>query len=468
VKVGDQISGKYRLLRRLGEGGMGEVWSARNELTNRDFAIKLLLPDMARSPEALERFFREARATGQLRHPHLASVYDVGKTADGRPYLVMELLSGESLEDLLSRERRLAQGKVCLHFSQIAWALQAAHRAGVIHRDLSSANIFLAESEEGRHAVPKILDFGVSKFLGPSIDGRVRTADGAVLGSPAYMSPEQACGADGVDERTDIWALGVLMYECLTGSRPFTGANYNALLFAILNAPHQPLIEAMPEVDPELAELVSSCLVKDRSVREYSARHVAERLERIAWRLSSSKDAGIPRRRRATDRLSYQPEARLSRPELSAVGLSPDVLPLAVRWWNRFARRSGAAQVVAAVSAFAGVGVGITLGVLAATAARSEPPPVATDQVVATRPPLPSSSTTSSTVAESAHSPSELRLVANPTVVDATSSPEEVGPGLVQAVARGLGLADAGAPPPGGGAARRPGGAVTLSKPAPR
>jgi serine/threonine protein kinase len=467
VRIGDQISGKYRLLRRLGEGGMGEVWAARNELTNRDFAIKLLLPDMARNPEALERFFREARATGQLRHPHLASVYDVGKTADERPYLVMELLTGESLEERLLRERRLPQRQVCLLFSQIAWALQAAHRAGVVHRDLSSANVYLAASEEARHPVPKILDFGVSKFLGPSIDGRVRTADGAVLGSPAYMSPEQACGAETVDERTDLWALGILMYECLAGHRPFGGANYNALLFAILNAAHQPLVDAMPEVDVELAELVSSCLIKDRSVREYSARNVAERLERIAWRLSSSRDTAVPRRRRATDRMSLQPEGgRLSRPGLDDVGLSRAIQPAAVRWWNRFTRRGGPSKVVATASALVGAGVGITLGVLVASAAQDDSPStMGASAAVGHSPPASLASAPAVTVEPSPPVPRLSASVAPSRQASIAAGVEE--PGLVEAMARGLGL-DAASASADDRARKRKGGTIPLSKPAPR
>ena len=370
VKEGQWISGKYRLLRRLGVGGMAEVWSARNELTNRDFAIKILLPALARREDAVERFVREAKATGQLRHPNLVSVFDAGRTQDGRPYLVMELLVGESLEDRLERVRKLPQLTTCLLMSQVAWALHAAHQTGVVHRDLSSANVFLVPTGDRSVDAPKILDFGVSKFIGPVLDGRIRTEGGAVLGSPAYMSPEQAQGADSVDGRTDIWALGVLMYECLCGERPFNGSNYNALIYAINNAPHRSLTERAPEIHSELAKLVDSCLVKDQSAREYGARNLAERLEKLAWSLSAQgRDVRATPRRRATDRLSIRPESLSGpRPALRSVGLSADVLPAPVRWWLNFTRNGTPGQLIAVSSAIFGALVGITLGILMAVA----------------------------------------------------------------------------------------------------
>ncbi len=354
------------------------MWSARNELTNHDFAIKFLLPALARRDDAVERFVREAKATGQLRHPNLVKVFDAGRTRDGRPYLVMELLEGESLEDRLSRVGRLPETATCLLMSQVARALHAAHCAGVVHRDLSSANVFLVPSEDESSETPKILDFGVSKFLGPVLDERVRTEGGAVLGSPAYMSPEQAQGASSVDGRTDLWALGVLMYECLCGERPFKGSNYNALIYSIISAPHRSLQDRAPDVHPELARLVDSCLVKDPGAREYSARAVAERLEGLAWNLSStgrSSDAGP--RRRATDRLSSRPHVDVgSRPAFRSVGLSPAILPAPVRWWFEFTRNGASGQLIAVGSAMFGALIGITLGVLMATASESiEPAP---------------------------------------------------------------------------------------------
>ena len=198
VKSGDLVSRKYRLLRRLAEGGMGEVWSVRNERTNREFAIKFLLPALAKHPEALHRFVREAKATGQLRHPNIVSVLDAGMH-ERRPYLVMELLTGESLDECLQRVGKMRPLHACVVIAQVARAVAHAHQRKVIHRDLSTANVFLSQTDENEPPIVKVLDFGVSKVLSTERNSRIRTGDGAVLGSPAYMSPEQACGAEGVE-----------------------------------------------------------------------------------------------------------------------------------------------------------------------------------------------------------------------------------------------------------------------------
>jgi serine/threonine-protein kinase len=278
---------------------MGEVWAARNERTTRDFAIKFLLPELAKEPEALRRFVREAKATGSLRHPNVVTAMDAGMH-EGRPYLVMELLSGESLEARLKRDGRLDALETCILLSQVARALEHAHHSGLVHRDLSSANVFLCDGSDDGPPLVKVLDFGVSKVTGEAPSTEVRTGGGKILGSPQFMSPEQARGDEGVDARTDIWSLGVLAYQCLTGGLPFVGANYNALLFSILHAPHEPLKSQMPELDDELAELVEGCLIKDSASRTESSRHVAVQLEQLALRLSqaSGNSRYLPLRRR--------------------------------------------------------------------------------------------------------------------------------------------------------------------------
>jgi hypothetical protein len=189
--------------------------------------------------------------------------------------------------------------------AQVARALAHAHQAGLVHRDLSSANVFLCDPQDDGPPLAKVLDFGVTKVLGEIPIGRVQTGDGKVLGSPQYMSPEQAKGAEGVDARTDVWSFGVLAYQCLSGKLPFDGPNYNALLFAILHAPHAPLSSLLPRIDPELSELVESCLVKDRDVREGSILPLAEQLEQLALRLAREYDRPryVPLRRRA-DRIN--------------------------------------------------------------------------------------------------------------------------------------------------------------------
>jgi eukaryotic-like serine/threonine-protein kinase len=288
------LAGRYRLLRRLGVGGMGEVWCARNELTRRDFALKILLATLIENTEAVQRFVREARATAKLRHPSIVEVYDAGQTADGLPFIVMELLRGESLEARIARERPLPPLTVCRLIAQTARGLAVAHAAGIVHRDLSTPNVFLAESSDGSGIVPKILDFGLIKILGPELDGRVRTTCGTIFGSPQYMSPEQVRAAETVDPRADVWSLGVLLYECLSGERPFPAKNYNALLLSIVSEPHIPLAQAAPQLDPELCDIVENCLIKERELRTNSALLVAEQLDRAALAIESRKAARRP------------------------------------------------------------------------------------------------------------------------------------------------------------------------------
>jgi len=303
VEIGDKIAGRYRLLRRLANGGMGEVWAASNELTNRDFAIKFLLKEFASNDEAYNRFVREAETTGKLQHPSIVDVFDVAQTVDGRPFIVMELLVGEGLDDRLKREGTLTSTQVAAYFSQISMALDLAHRAGIVHRDLSASNIFLARSREHNGICPKILDFGVSKHLGPN-DGSFQTCHGAVLGNPLYMSPEQARGAEQVDARTDVWSLGVLMYQAVTGVAAFASRNYNALMVDIMTRPHRPILELAPSVDRSLAGIIEGCLVKDRTRRIGSASELAERLAVVARRLARGEEASADMpRRRETDRL---------------------------------------------------------------------------------------------------------------------------------------------------------------------
>lgn len=300
---------------------MGEVWSVRNERTNRDFAIKFLLPELAREPEALRRFVREAKATGSLRHPNVVAAMDAGMH-EGQPYLVMELLSGESLEARLQRDEKLSPLEACILLAQVARALSHAHLAGLAHRDLSSANVFLCDNTDDGPPIAKVLDFGVSKVLGDAPTGKVRTEGGKILGSPSYMSPEQARGDESVDARTDLWSLGVVAYQCLSGQLPFTGPNYNALLFAILQGPHEPLQTRCPRLPSELCDLVESCLVKDSELRAASAKTMAELFEQVALRLATEqgKSRYLPLRRQA-DRV------RMSEPGMSAQWVSRRALP---------------------------------------------------------------------------------------------------------------------------------------------
>jgi serine/threonine-protein kinase len=276
------VAGKYRMIRKLGEGGMGAVWLARNELTDREFAIKFLRAEGARDPLLLARFFQEARVSGKLRHPSILEIFDVGSAPelDGAPFLVMELLDGASLEALLHAlgplDRRLAIEIV----SAVSRALALAHERGIVHRDLKPANIFLHRPGTGA-LVPKVLDFGISKISTPNTPDASPglTQTGAVLGSPLYMSPEQASSDKKIDGRSDVHALGVVLWECLVGRPPFPADTYNNLVVAIVTGDRPRLGVSLPGTPPSLEKLVSRAFARNRDDRFAGAAELAEALE---------------------------------------------------------------------------------------------------------------------------------------------------------------------------------------------
>jgi len=276
MRSGDIVGGKYRLTRQIGEGAMGTVWAAVHEAISRDVALKLIV----RSDEELRRrLLREARACGQLRHRNIIEVHDLGTTDKGDPFLVMPLLNGETLADLLKRKRKLDARTAAGIGRDVARALSAAHAAGVIHRDLKPANIFLHHEEGADEVVVKVLDFGVSKNLVAS-DGTC-TVTGGIVGSLAYMSPEQAQASRNIDCRADIWALGVVLFEMLTGTRPIQG-DVNNILYQICKADIPPVSRYLRHFDPAFEAFIARCLSREPSERVASASEAAEALKRFA------------------------------------------------------------------------------------------------------------------------------------------------------------------------------------------
>jgi eukaryotic-like serine/threonine-protein kinase len=277
---GASIAGKYRLLRPLGKGSMGEVWAAVHTEMRREVALKLIYGD---NPDLAVRLKREAQACGRLEHPNVVRIYDIGETDDGDPFLIMQLLTGETLADRLARRRRLPPVEALWVALEIARALRAAHAADIIHRDLKPANIYLHRGADSEGEEVKVLDFGVSKIL--SVGDMAFTVTGALVGSPAYMSPEQARASKEIDPRADLWSLGVLLFEMLTGRRPFPSASPMGVIAEILSEPI-PLVSAfVPGIDPRIDEAVSRCMTRDVDQRLQSAAEFIDLLRPVTARM---------------------------------------------------------------------------------------------------------------------------------------------------------------------------------------
>ncbi|MDX2052430.1 MAG: protein kinase [Polyangiaceae bacterium] len=243
LRPGELVANKYRLIRQIGEGAMGSVWTAKNEVLDVDIAIKFMRIDMPRADASNmhKRLLQEARAAARLDHPAIVRVFDFGQMEDNTPFIVMELLKGEPLSALLGREGKLEVTRALQMMLPIADALATAHGRGIVHRDIKPENIFIASDEYGR-LQPKIVDFGIARF---SEGTGTLTRSGALLGTPDYMAPEQARGEPDIDHRTDVWALCVVLYELMAGCRPFghEGSNYLAVLRAIVHDPVRPILE---------------------------------------------------------------------------------------------------------------------------------------------------------------------------------------------------------------------------------
>jgi eukaryotic-like serine/threonine-protein kinase len=277
--IGRIIGDRYGVKALIGEGGMGEVYEAEHLAMGRLVAVKVLNANRSQDPEAVSRLRHEARVAGTLGHPNICAIYDMGRLDDGSPYLVMERLHGETLAQRLERETRLPVDELLDIMVQVLSALSVAHQRGVIHRDLKPDNIFLAR-REGSRPLPKLLDFGISKSEDIEETMADLTAKTVAAGTPFYMAPEQARG-DRVDHRVDLWATGIILYECLSGQRPFDARNYNALLVQILTAAPRPLGAIQPDVPSALARIVEKALSKSPDDRYQSALDIQSGLRAV-------------------------------------------------------------------------------------------------------------------------------------------------------------------------------------------
>jgi serine/threonine-protein kinase len=308
----------------LGEGGMGTVFEAENLAIGRSVAVKVLHPNQARKKVAVKRFHQEARAAGAIGHPNICEVYDLGTLDDGSPYLVMEKLVGETLADRIASEGGLPFDDVIDVLTQVLSGLVAAHEKGIVHRDIKPENIFLTK-RVGCPPVAKLLDFGVSKMISPVLSGEREedldlTRTGMVMGTPFYMSPEQARGDRNLDARVDLWACGVILYEAITGRRPFTAANYNALLLQILTTQPRPARELRPALPFGFDEVIDRSMARNREDRFQSSAEFQRELQALRDRhpkVTAPNVADLGRGSYSRGKIPAAPPAKPSRDTIS-------------------------------------------------------------------------------------------------------------------------------------------------------
>ncbi|MFL5305827.1 MAG: serine/threonine-protein kinase [Polyangia bacterium] len=260
--IGERVN-NYEVRSVLGEGGMGAVYLAEHPFMGRKAAIKVLRPELAQDPSLVERFMNEARAANAIHHPNIIDIIDVGLLPSGIPYMMMEFLDGESLARRIERGR-LSVAEAVDVATQTAWALQAAHAKEIVHRDLKPDNLFLVP-DDGRPfgARVKVLDFGIAKLRGELSGGGAKTQTGSVMGTPPYMSPEQCRGlTEEIDHRTDIYALGIILYEMLVGAPPFMSAGWGDVVLMHVTKPVPPPRDKNPAVSPELEAVILKALAK--------------------------------------------------------------------------------------------------------------------------------------------------------------------------------------------------------------
>ncbi len=320
--VGSVIADRYRVLGKLGEGAMGAVYVVEHTITRHKRAMKTLHASICTTSAVVARFLNEASAAGHIDNAHIVETVDAGRLPDGSPYLVMELLQGQPLDDLLAGRGPLEPVEAAEIVAQACAGIHAAHEKGVVHRDLKPANLFVVK---GSLPFVKILDFGISRFEHAGSPGQRLTQTGQLIGTPYYMSPEQALTRSDIDERSDVYALGVVLYECLTGKLPFEGASYLELLTNIVNAHHTPVEKLRPEVPAPLCAVVRQAMASERSQRFASAGGMEQALRSLPLVGMSRVDPAL-----MMPRLSGYPSSRPPDAPPGGTVLAVSVPPTAV------------------------------------------------------------------------------------------------------------------------------------------
>jgi serine/threonine-protein kinase len=393
VRPGEVLAGKYRVERVLGQGGMGVVVAAPHIQLDEKVALKFLLPEGLKNPEAVARFVREARAAVKIKSEHVARVSDVGQLENGAPYMVMEYLDGGDLAAWLKQRGAMSVEMAVDFVLQACEAIAEAHALGIVHRDLKPANLFCVLRADGQLSV-KVLDFGISKVTTPGAQGHDMTNTAAIVGSPIYMSPEQLQSSKGVDTRTDIWSLGVLLFELLTVQVPFQAEAVTELVIKIATAPALPVRLVRPDVPAGLEQIIATCLEKDRerrfasvgelaiALKDFGSRNARVSVERI---LGTLRTAGI-----SAAMLPPWGEFKSATP---TTGSRPAPMPQTMATWGhtRASVRPRGARPVVWIAAALVLGVFAVGGVLvlkrpstsgAATTATASGPPGPSSSVV--------------------------------------------------------------------------------------
>ena len=384
VGPGDVLAGKYRVERVLGAGGMGVVVAAHHLQLDERVALKFLLPDALQNPEAVARFVREARAAVRIKGEHVARVSDVGQLDNGAPYIVMEYLEGSDLSIWLKQRGPMPAEQAVDFVLQACEAIADAHALGIVHRDLKPANLFCVQRSDGQLSI-KVLDFGISKVTAPGPGGDM-TRTNALVGSPFYMSPEQMQSSKNVDARTDIWSLGIILFELVAGRRPFDAEAVTELAIKVAMEPAPPLRALRTDAPAGLEHAIAVCLAKDRNDRFRTVGDLAIALKDLGSRRAMASVERIVGTLQQAG-LASEPSAPSGPPRASLATETQRIASTSASWGQTGPTHAPPRRHVAAWGA---IGAAAVLSILAASALSvlwKRPPPTVAAAVAFPAPP---------------------------------------------------------------------------------